>query len=128
VSESLTGHIPNTSKTLYSLELTCITGLEVPRTGHFTFIVHEFNGEDSYVMGDKKNVLVLLLKTPNSLKFQALLIYVHSKGTSRLKSCDWGHMSRRRPAATVLLKYCLSFMATVNLSFRLTYILYHMQT
>jgi hypothetical protein len=75
VSESLTGHLPNTGKIHYSLELPCITGLEVPRTGHFTFIVYGFNEEDSYVMGDKKKVQVLLLKTPNSLKFQALLKY-----------------------------------------------------
>ena len=32
-----------TSKILYFLELTCVTGLDVPRTGHFTFIVCGFN-------------------------------------------------------------------------------------
>lgn len=53
-AESLTGHLPNISKTLYFLELTCVTGLEVPRTGHFTYIVYRFNEEDSYMMRDKK--------------------------------------------------------------------------
>ena len=53
----------------------CVTGLEVPRTGHFTFIVYRFNEEDSCMMGDKKNIQFLLMKTPNSLKFQALLMY-----------------------------------------------------
>jgi len=74
-AESLTGHLPNTNKILHFLELTCVTGLEVPRTGYFTFIVYGFNEENSHVMGNEKNLQVLLVKTPNSLKFQALLIY-----------------------------------------------------
>ena len=53
----------------------CVTGSEFPRTGNFMFIVYRFNEKDSYMMGDKKILQVLLLKTPNSLIFQALLIY-----------------------------------------------------